>query len=137
MIDIVGGVTAAIAAAKQLNDIMKGVKDATAKLALAELQTKLAEALTQAAEVKIELAELKMENSRLSAELEKASAAPEVFVKDGLYRTADDDGPFCTSCYDTSRRLVRVAEQKGLLAKEFGRWRCGACNANYLGTPAR
>lgn len=56
----------------------------------------------------------------------------EVVVRQGVYWTTDGDGPFCTACYDTTQRRIRLTELTGHFTA-FGKWKCNVCKANYGG----
>lgn len=125
--DILTGVTTAIALAKQLLEFGSVAKDAQAKMVLADLQIQLAE-------VKVKLADLMNENTELKDKLKKAlDTVPEVEIRDGLYYKKDGgDGPFCTSCYDSGKKLIRVIEADRNIQRLMGnRWRCNVCKAHF------
>ena len=125
--DVIGGITAAIGLAKQLLELKAVAKDAQTKLLVAELQVQLAQ-------LKSQLAELVEENTRLKEALKKAEAVtPEVALKGGLYFKLDGDGPYCTTCYDSEKKLIRVSEM-GEVFRSSGRWRCGVCKSHYHDT---
>ena len=101
-------------------------KDAQSKLLIADLSVQLAE-------VKVRLAELIEENSHLKAELEKANKADaDVILKDGLYYTPQNDGPFCTACFDKDRKLIRVTEL-GSVFRDIAKYQCPVCKSSYGG----
>ena len=65
------------------------------------------------------------------AQQEKLAAAAAEFAKSPLGKfTADGAGPFCTTCFDSERRLIRVVEQPHAL-RPLGHWRCGVCTSKY------
>ena len=126
MTDPITAVTTALSLSKQLLGFAVAVKDANAKLAIAEIQVQLAE-------IKTRLAELIDENNQLKQDLKAAtSTIPEVVIKEGLYYTPDGDGPFCTACYDTKKQLVRLSEL-GAAFHVIARWKCNVCNGKYGG----
>ena len=124
MNEIISTVSSAIGLTKQLVDISEIIKNSEAKLIIADLQIQLAE-------VKMQLAELIDENRNLKKSLQDAvSAKQEVTLKDGLYYTHDGDGPFCTACYDSENKLVRVADLSPAF-HEIAKSRCPVCKAKY------
>jgi hypothetical protein len=126
MTDIPNAIAGAISLTKKLLSLAAVANDATAKLAIADLQVQLAE-------LKTHLAELIDENSQLKQELKAfKSAGVEVVVKDGLYYKPDGDGPFCTACYDSGKTLSRITEL-GAAFRPIARWRCNVCKATYGG----
>ena len=124
MVDVVAAVTGAISLTKQLLELAVASKDAKAKLVIADLQVQLAE-------IKTRLAELIDDNTRLKGELKNATTTgAEVVLKDELYYAPDGDGPFCTACYDSTKKLIRVTKL-GPMFRAHGRWRCNVCSAKY------
>jgi len=124
MPDVIATVTTSIGIAKQLLELLEKSKDVKAKSLLADLQIELAE-------VKMRLAELIEENTQFKARLKKAeSAEQEVVLKDGLYFRPDGDGPFCTACYDSKGKLIRVSKMPRNF-ETFGNWQCNVCQSNY------
>lgn len=124
MIDVIATVTSAIGLTKQLLELRTVAKDAQAKNVVADLQVQLAE-------LKTKLAMLIEENTQLKEEIKKAtSSVVEVVIKNNLYYKTDGEGPFCTTCYDSKKRLIRVTKLAGLFA-DFGKWRCGVCKNHY------
>jgi hypothetical protein len=63
--------------------------------------------------------------------LKRASAPPEVTLKDGMYYKGDD-GPFCTACHDTNGKLIRLIEAAHFEQRVAGfRRKCPVCQATY------
>ena len=124
MNEIISTVSSAIGLTKQLINISDIVKNSEAKLIIADLQIQLAE-------VKMKLAELIEENTNLKNSLSEAiTTKKDVILKKNLYYTKDDDGPFCTACYDSQNKLVRVTP----LSKEFhviAKLKCPVCKAHF------
>ncbi len=109
---------------KQLIELADAAKNAHAKMVTADLQVQLAE-------LKVRLAGLLDENTQLKTDLKKAqSTEPEVVLKEGLYYHANGDGPFCTLCYDSNHKLIRVAKLTHTMTI-LGKWRCGICKTHY------
>lgn len=63
------------------------------------------------------------------------SQSSDVIVQEGVYYTQNGDGPFCTACYDTGRKLIRLTAFSGRFTV-FGRWKCNVCKAHYSGKNA-
>lgn len=126
MINIIGMVGDAIKLVRQLYELSAVAEDPKAKLAVAELQMELAE-------LKTKIADLINENTQLKKDLEWAtSTSVEMVLKDDVYYKPSGDGPFCTTCYDSKRQLIRLTEMSKLF-REVGRWNCNACKAKYGG----
>jgi hypothetical protein len=106
--DVFSGVKNAIALvvkAKQLADQLKNL----------ELKQVIVDLQSQLVDLKEEIVNFREENLALKAQVQRLSAAPEVVVRDGLYFKNDGDGPYCTQCYDSEKKLIRVAELAGHL----------------------
>ena len=126
MADPVLMMTGAISLTKQLLDLASLSKDATAKGIIADLQIQLAD-------LKIRFADLMNENQLLKVSLKAAeSGGQDLIFKDDLYFKPNDDGPFCTACFDTDKKLVRVTEQKGPQSLFF-KYQCNVCGGHYGG----
>lgn len=126
MTDVISTVTTAISLTKQLLGLAVVAKDANAKLVIADLQLQLAE-------LKTRLAELIDENNQLKTEIKKSSTSEtEVIIKDGVYYKPNGDGPFCTACYDSNRKMIRVTEL-GEVFHDIGKWQCNVCGATFGG----
>jgi hypothetical protein len=125
MPDIVTGVTAAIGLTKQLLELADKSKDAKSKLLIADLQLQLAE-------VKAKLADLMMENQELKLQSKARSSLPKLDLRGDLYFAEDGTGPYCTACFDTNQRLVRVP-QTAEVFHDICKYRCNVCEGHYQG----
>lgn len=125
--DIIGNARSLASLGKQLLELPSLKKDADAQAAIAKMQVELAE-------LNIKIAELLHENLGLKEELKKAATQEiEVILKNGLYyKKQDDSGPFCTHCYDSQKKFIRVQELPLTFAR-IGRWTCNSCKAKYGG----
>jgi regulator of replication initiation timing len=130
-------ISGAIGAVKQLL-ALKGIKDnAEAMLAISTLQVQLAEVQDRLANMLNENRELRGEVDRLKGELADAkNPKVEVEFKEGVYYKPNGDGPYCPTCYDTKKQMVRVGEAPSFVQDDYGRWHCGACD-NYFGKKDR
>ncbi len=125
MNEIVASITDAISLSKQLAGLFSAIKDVKAKNIIADLNIKLAS-------INIQVAELIEENTRLQEELAfEREIRGKVVFKDRFYYL-DDDGPFCTACYDSRRKLIRVAKMLSQ-SSQMGitRWICPVCQVIY------
>lgn len=126
--DVIGNVKGAIEITKKLSELAKLHQDADAMTLVADLKLQLAEVRTQAADLLEEILELRKEIQVL-----KSSGGEELLVREGVYWSkANDDGPFCTACFDTQRKKVRIVEQKGP-TRQIMKWRCPVCKAHFCG----
>ncbi|MBD2095846.1 hypothetical protein H6F90_11870 [Trichocoleus sp. FACHB-591] len=93
-------------------------------LELAETQIKLAEHIRENDGLKTRISDLEKEVDKLK------NPVIELIPKNGLYYTPEDDGPFCTTCYDSKKQKVRVPEMPSVM-QALGKYKCGACNTVY------
>ena len=115
------GVIGLVQKAKQLADQLKSLE---LKEVIVDLQGKLLD-------LKQEIVQLRDENQRLTEDLKCALAPPEVTLKDGVYYKGED-GPFCTACYDSGRKMIRVTDVTHDERVVMGiRRKCPACKAEY------
>ena len=71
---------------------------------------------------KIEHLEKEIENLKNPSE--------KLIVKDGLYYKDENDGPYCTGCYDTKKLIVRLKKLTGPFTA-MGTYQCPSCNTPY------
>lgn len=94
---------------------------------LADLSNDLADAKLETANLKFALAESLEEKSSIKKSFnQKLIQAPT--LSNGTYAFKGEEGLFCTACFDTTQKKVRVAPLSGALQR-FGKWRCPACKA--------
>lgn len=125
MADVLAAITGTIALAKQVFELATVSKDVKAKEMVSELRLQLSD-------LRIKVAELQEENDALKRAAKKAADAPVMVLKDGMYYTEAGDGPFCTTCHDSSGKNLRLVEQPQSI-RFMGRWRCGVCTTKYGG----
>jgi hypothetical protein len=117
----ISSVIGLVGKAKQLADELKNLE---LKEVIVDLQSKLLD-------LKQEINDLREENARLEEQVRKASAPPEVTLKDGMYYK-DNDGPFCTACYDRNGKLIRLIDanihERELMHIQR---KCPVCKATY------
>lgn len=125
MADVFSTVSGAIELVKKLHAASTASKDATSKLIIADLTVKLAE-------LKMELAELMNENTDLKAKVAKAASPVEMVHKDDAYFKPDGDGPFCTACFDSAGKVIRLSAAPGYADFKL---RCNVCKGHFGRTP--
>jgi hypothetical protein len=109
---------------------LAGVTSATfAKRTDGNLQAALGSVCTQ---IKNAIKHCGFASHQIAKPLSQSSA---VIVKAGVYYTQNGDGPFCTACYDTGGKLIRLTAFSGHFTV-FGRWTCNVCKAHYSGKDA-
>jgi regulator of replication initiation timing len=138
------GVTSGIDAVKKLADLAVKTQNIELREGILNLREQLLEAKDalldakeQVSSYKQENAALKAENAKLKQELEKGQEKEfHLSIKNGLYYTEDDDGPFCTACYDSKKQTIRVIELPPVM-QTLGKYRCPICDATYGGGKKR
>ena len=84
----------------------------------------------QHAELMRSLYSLSDENQRLQEQIKRFENAPNVELRNGHYYT-QNDGPFCTACFDTKRQLIRLSSLPENLT-DMANFLCNVCNAQYI-----
>lgn len=129
MIEAIQAIQTSIEIVGKLRELAKKVGDADFKMLLADLFSELGDAKLETANLKSELASLRQENSDLKQRLEQRDNSKAIYA-DSVYRFEGEDGHFCTSCYDTGQRKIRVSPLTGPF-KAIGKWQCPACKATF------
>jgi hypothetical protein len=129
MVDVVASVQTAIEIVGKLRSLSKKIEDAEFKMLLADLSGELADTKLEVAELKTQLAKAIEENKEL-AEIVKQRATTKPILFDSAYKFEGEEGLFCTACFDTQGKKVRVTPLTGPF-KTFGKWTCPSCKANY------
>lgn len=135
LIQAISASKAAIDGLKTLATYANDVKDISKR---GEFMRIVGELSLELAEVQIRLAETMRENDRLNQQVSTLEKEVEnlknpdtkLIIKNGLYYTADDDGPFCTGCYDSNQKKIRVNELTRTL-RAIGKYKCPVCNNTY------
>jgi hypothetical protein len=78
-------------------------------------------------EISNENLKLKEENRILNEKISLAIEKPQ--LKNGLYYF-NEDGPYCTSCWDENKEKIRLIETVQAL-QSFGNFKCPVCRTNY------
>jgi hypothetical protein len=128
MSTILTSVNHAITLTKRLREISKNIENAEFNNLLADLSLELAD-------TKLSLADMTEENAKLKAELtrikhSKGITASELFYKDYAYFSPENDGPFCSNCYDTKKQKVRLKQLTGAFTT-FGKESCPSCKETF------
>lgn len=127
-------VSSAIDIGKKLVDLAYKTKNSELILAIAELNLELANSKLSLANSITEIAQLKTDNEALKTKIQKLKerTTEKLVLKKGLYYTESDDGPFCTACYDSNQKKIRVAEMPSVM-RTLGSHKCPVCNATFGG----
>ena len=129
MIEAIQAIQTSIEIVGKLRELSKKVVDADFKILLADLSSELGDAKLEAANLKNELASLRQENADLKQRLEQRENSKPIYA-DGVYSFEGEDGQFCTSCFDTGQRKIRVRQLSNGF-EVFGKWECPSCNATF------
>ena len=99
---------------------------------IGQLKSDLAESQAGLSKKTREVDELSEQVNTLKKEVESLkNPDTKLTIRGGLYYGSDNDGPFCTGCYDSNRKTIRVTK----VASDFlvlGTHKCPICK-NYAG----
>lgn len=123
VIEYLAALNNSIDLAKRLKEISKNIKDAEFKQVLADLYNELGDVKIQMASLKEQIAELKEENHALK--IAKPENKEKPTLVDQWYEFEGDDGRFCTGCYDSQGKKIRVTE---FIANVYA---CPVCNNSF------
>ncbi|MBY8203791.1 hypothetical protein KW514_22035 [Vibrio fluvialis] len=130
MSDVLSSISNAIELVHRLRSISKNISDAEFSNIVADLNMELADTKLSLAEVIDQNAKLKMELNELkNATGENLSS---LIYKEFAYFDQNGDGPFCSACYESGNKKIRLSQVKGHLAS-FGNWKCPSCTQRYHG----
>lgn len=127
MTDVVAAIQSAIEIVGRLRTLSKKVEEAEFKMLLADLSSDLAEAKLEVANLKFELADMKQHLQAAESKLQQRESLRPILM-DGAYSFDGDTGHYCTACFDTKDKKVRLTR----LPPDFcdlGKWQCPACQA--------
>lgn len=132
MADIAVAIQSAIEVVQRLRALSRKIEDAEIKMLLADLSSDLADAKLEAANLKFEIVRMKEEVLVAQALAEAARTSvtplPVPALVDGAYQFSGESGSFCTGCYDSQGKRIRLAALPAPF-NDFGRWKCPVCNA--------
>ncbi len=120
--DIFSTVENSISLVQRLREISKNIEEAEFKNLVADLSSELADIKLEAANLKEKVATLEEENRLLKQKAPESEKQP-VGTKWGCYQFENDDGLYCTACWDSKR-------QKSRTNRSGSKWRhCPVCGA--------
>jgi hypothetical protein len=133
-------ISAAINAVKFIRSAVDDVIDVKDTAKYATLLRAITAADLAAATLETEMAEKIREINRLTTRVETLEAEKikvdrnpvrSLIFKDGYYYDeGNNEGPFCSTCYDDKGKYIRLSETPGAL-KALGRWTCNACTSRF------
>lgn len=105
--DIISSLSHSLTLLSRLREISKNINEAEIKNIIADLSTELADVKLNAVNLKEEIVKLKEENRQLKAQISvKESKKPK--RKWGCYTFENEEGLFCTACYDTKGLKIQT-----------------------------
>ncbi|WP_435609886.1 hypothetical protein [Pseudomonas knackmussii] len=127
--DVLAILQQSIDATVKLRDLSKKIENAEFKGLLADLSMSLADAKLEIVGLKQQLAEALTLNAQLAEQLaQRAQDAP--VLRDSCYSFEGQEGLFCTACWDTHQRKIRVKAVSSTF-HFAGKWSCPSCKAYY------
>jgi hypothetical protein len=126
---------AAIDGLKSLAQYADEVKDVSKR---GEFMRIIGELSLELAETQIKLSGHIRENDELKEQLVTIQKKVEILenpnstltIKDGVYYNSENDGPFCTGCYDSKKKIIRLSELPSVM-RVLGKYGCPICKINY------
>lgn len=120
-----------IASAKHLSDLATKAENAAIKMATADLVNQASDLKLEAANLKLRLSELTDENRQLKESLKiSITKDHQMILREGHYYKSDDDGPFCTGCFDGKNKTIRLQKLSSAFAMA-GNWLCPTCQNTF------
>lgn len=123
--DVISGIQSALEITGRLRELSKKLQDAEFSILLANLTSELADAKLEAANCKFEITRLTEENQKLNDRLNNKESVKPKFV-DGGYKFPDNDGLYCTGCFDSKQQKILLGEVPSHFT-HFGQRRCPVC----------
>jgi hypothetical protein len=122
---VISDITSVIGLVKKAKQLADELKNLELKEVIVDLQGKLLD-------VKEEIVKLREENANLTEQVKRASAPPDVTLKDGMYYRGDD-GPFCMACHGGKGKLIRLIDANDPEQRLLHiRHKCPICKATYI-----
>ncbi len=105
--DIFSAISNALTLVQRLREISKNISESEFKNLLADLSSELADVKLEAATLKGKIAVLQEEN-RLLKDITPDKEDKPIGTKWGCYQFINDDGLYCTGCWDSQRKKIRT-----------------------------
>lgn len=123
--DVITGIQSALEITGKLRELSQKLQDADFSILLANLTSELANTKLEAANLKFEVTRLTEENQKLTDRLNNKESVKPKFV-DGGYRFPNDDGLYCTGCFDSKQSKIHLVDAPAQFIS-FGQRRCPIC----------
>lgn len=123
--DVITGIQSALEITGKLRELSKKLQDAEFNILLANLTSELADTKLEAANLKFAVTRLTEENQKLTDRLNNKESPNPKFVNGG-YKFPDDDGLYCTGCFDSKQQKIRLGDAPAQFIS-FGQRRCPIC----------
>ncbi|MCY7337969.1 MAG: hypothetical protein LH613_17445 [Chamaesiphon sp.] len=126
---------AAIDGVRSLHQYADEVKDVSKR---GEFMRIIGELSIELAETQVRLSGHIRENDELKEQVVTLQKKVETFAnpkskltfKDDAYYNSENDGPFCTGCYDKNQQTIRLSETP-LMQRGLGKYECPICKSKY------
>lgn len=105
--NILSTINNSISLVERLREISKNISEAEFKNLLADLSNELADLKLEAAALKEKIVALQEENKLLKETTPSTEEIP-IGIKWGCYQFKNDDGLYCTGCWDSKRMKIRT-----------------------------
>jgi hypothetical protein len=134
---IIGATKAVIDGLKTLNDYAEDIEDTQKR---GEFMRIIGNLSTELAETQIKLAAQIRENNELQEKVRLLQKEVEnlknpdlqLRFENGYYYEKDGKHPFCTACYDSQKKAIRLTLPSRILKQAQGaKYVCPICNALY------
>jgi len=112
---------------------VKAIYELAKRLGNSELSLEISNLQIELADLKLSYADLKNENAELKQKiqaLEKGHEEPPIY-KNGAYYSQSGDGPFCSGCYDTDKKLIRLSAVGHPQMRRIASHICPVCKGTY------
>lgn len=116
---------------KIIREAVSGMSDAADAGLKIELNQKIIDLQTAASDLIQEKSDLIAENSKLKEKIkvleDQLKQTDSLEFKDGAYWTKDGDGPFCSRCWESDTKKIRVQKDS-----YYAQMKCPECGNEYM-----
>ena len=124
----------AISLVNRLQEVSKNINEVEFKNLLADISNSLADAKLEVTSVKEELVREKEKNQMLELEINNLNESKEKLKLVGDVYMKNDEGPFCTTCWDSNSKQIRLKEEMPDFQTITGhKYICPVCDTGHKG----
>lgn len=116
------------------SELTKETLEAVRELENAQLVRSMSQLLLELSKVEASLAQTNRQVTALEeelAEIKRQKGEKLLIGEDGLYRSADGNGPYCVACYEGRKQAITLTKTSGVLKSMRGEWKCPICSEFY------